>query len=82
LSGNIASDSGGGIYNLGTATVEESTLSGNKAASAGGGIYNGTSGTLTLKHSTVLNNLAPLGADLYNLGVVTLDDSTIGVIGP
>jgi predicted outer membrane repeat protein len=82
LSGNIASDSGGGIYNLGTATVEESTLSGNKAGSAGGGIYNGTSGTLTLKHSTVLNNVAPLGADIYNLGALTLVGGTVGVVGP
>jgi hypothetical protein len=29
------------------------------------------------------NNVAPLGADLYNLGVVTISqDSTVGVIGP
>jgi hypothetical protein len=30
----------------------------------------------------VLGNSAPLGADLYNLGVATLNDSTVGVIGP
>jgi hypothetical protein len=30
----------------------------------------------------VLGNTAPGGADLYNLGAVTLDDSTVGVIGP
>jgi hypothetical protein len=30
--------------------------------------------------SAVLN-VAPLGADLYNLGALTLDDSTVGVIG-
>jgi hypothetical protein len=79
---NTASDSGGGIYNLGTATVQECHLSGNTAGSAGGGIFNGASGTLTVKDSTVLHNVAPLGADLYNLGALTLDDSTVGVIGP
>jgi hypothetical protein len=82
LSSNTASDSGGGIYNLGMATVEESTLSGNTAGSKGGGIYNAASGTLTVKNSTVLNNTAPSGADIYNLGTMALTGGTIGVIGP
>jgi hypothetical protein len=30
----------------------------------------------------VLNNLAPLGADIYNLGTLILNDSIVGVIGP
>jgi hypothetical protein len=34
------------------------------------------------KDSTVLNNVASLGADIYNLGALTLNDSTVGVIGP
>jgi hypothetical protein len=46
------------------------------------GILNAASGTLAVKDSTVLNNIAPLGADIYNLGALTLDDSTVGVIGP
>jgi hypothetical protein len=37
---------------------------------------------LAVKDSTALNNVAPLGADLYNLGALTVDDSTVGVIGP
>jgi hypothetical protein len=82
LTGNSAVDSGGGIYNAGTATLQECTLSGNSAGSAGGGIFNGTSGTLTLKDSNVTGNPAPSGADLFTLGAVTLDDSTVGVIGP
>jgi predicted outer membrane repeat protein len=82
FSDNTASDSGGGIYNLGTATVQLSTLSGNTASSDGGGIFNAASGTLTVKDSTVQHNLASLGADIYNLGALTLDDSTVGVIGP
>jgi parallel beta-helix repeat protein len=82
LSGNTASDSGGGIYNLGSATVQQNTLSGNTAGSDGGGIFNGASGTLAVKDSTVLGNTAPGGADLYTLGSLVLDDSTVGVIGP
>jgi hypothetical protein len=79
---NTASDSGGGIYNLGTATLQTSSLSGNSAGSAGGGIFNGVSGALTIDESNVCDNLAPLGADLYNLGAMTLHDSDVCVIGP
>jgi hypothetical protein len=82
LSGNTASDSGGAVYNSGTATIQQSTLSGNGAGADGGAFFNDASGTLVLKESTVLNNVAPLGADLYNLGALTLDDSTVGVLGP
>jgi hypothetical protein len=32
--------------------------------------------------SNVCDNLAPLGADLYNLGAMTLHDSDVYVIGP
>jgi len=32
--------------------------------------------------STVLNNVAALGADIYDLGALTLNDSTVGVVGP
>ena len=31
---------------------------------------------------SVLGNAAPSGADLYTLGSLALDDSTVGVIGP
>jgi hypothetical protein len=82
FTGNTASDSGGGVYNTATATVLDCTLSRNTAGSAGGGIFNGASGALAVKDSTVLHNVAPLGADLYNLGALALDDSTVGVIGP
>jgi hypothetical protein len=83
FSGNSASDSGGAIYNQhSTATIQECTLSGNSAGTAGGGLFNAATGMLTVKDSIVLHNVAPHGADLYNLGVLTLDDSTVGVIGP
>jgi predicted outer membrane repeat protein len=80
FSDNTASDSGGGLYNLGTVTVQQSTLSGNTAGTGGGGIFNGASGTLTIDDSAVCGNVAPLGADLFNLGVATLNDSTVWVI--
>jgi hypothetical protein len=79
---NSASDSGGALYNnAGTATVQESTLSCNSAGSNGGGIFNNSNGLLTIKDSTVTGNSAPSGADLFTLGAVTVDDSTVGVIG-
>lgn len=80
-SGNTASDSGGALYNLGTATSQQCSLSGNYATSAGGGIFNGASATLTIDDSVVVGNVAPLGADLDDLGSTTLNDSTVGVIG-
>jgi predicted outer membrane repeat protein len=79
FSGNMASDSGGGLFNGGTATLQECTLSANAAGNAGGGIFNTNSGTLTLDNSVVRDNSAPVAADLYNnMGVVTLNDSTVG----
>jgi hypothetical protein len=82
FTGNSAGDSGGSVYNAGTATLQQCTLSGNTAGSKGGGIFNAASGAVTIADSVVLNNLAPLGADLYNLGSATVNDSTVGVIGP
>jgi hypothetical protein len=37
---------------------------------------------VTLDDSTVLNNSAPLGADVFNLGTLIINDSTVGVLGP
>jgi hypothetical protein len=73
-------DHGGGLFNVGTATLQECSRSGNTAGDGGGGIFN--SGTLAIKDSNVLGNTAPSRAELYNLGALTLDDSTVGVIGP
>jgi len=81
LSGNSA-NVGGGIYETVLLTISGCTLSGNSAGSKGGGIFNAASGALAVKDSTVLNNVAPLAADIYNLGAMTLDDSTVGAIGP
>jgi hypothetical protein len=80
ISGNSAGVDGGGIFNFegGTMIVSSCTISGNSATVSGGGIYNDLNGTLTVDdNSTVCGNQAPVGADLENLGVVSVYDSTI-----
>jgi hypothetical protein len=83
---NNAATNGGAISNAtyqgGTVTVSNCTLSGNSAADFGGGIYNGANGKLAVRGSTVVGNLAPVGADLYNLGSLSLSGDTIGISGP
>src|SRR5262249_34420033 len=73
---------GGGIFNEGQLTVQHNLISGNSAGSAGGGLFNAASGTLAVQDSTAHTNGPLLGADLYNLRALTLDDSTVGVMGP
>ena len=78
VNGNTGSGRGGGIKNIGTMTVTNSTVSGNTASadSGGGGILN--QGALTLTNSTVRSNKASIGGGIYNiLGTLTLTDSTV-----
>ena len=65
------SDFGGGIYNQGTCTVENSTFTANTARTRGGGIFHNT-GTLTVHNSTFTANTAESGGGIYNQGSVTL----------
>jgi hypothetical protein len=65
----------GGLYNLGTLTVSDSTLSGN-SANLGGGIFN-DHGTLTVSNSTLSGNSAGSGGGIYNWGTLTVSDSTL-----
>jgi hypothetical protein len=81
LTGNTATVCGGALDNIGTVTMHECSLSGNTAGSRGGGIFNGTGAVLTLDDSVVTGNIAPIGADLDDLGTTILNDSTVGVIG-
>jgi predicted outer membrane repeat protein len=79
LSGNTASQVGG-IYS-GKVTVLNSMVVGNSATDSG--IYNPSGARLTLRGSTLLDNSSPLGADLYNLGILSIEaGSTIGVMFP
>jgi hypothetical protein len=68
---NGISGFGGGIGNLGTGTVTNSTFSGNNR-SFGGGVFN--DGTLTVTNSTFTGNSAGsgLGGGIYSLSSVTL----------
>jgi hypothetical protein len=74
---------GGGIYNLGTLTLTNSTVSRNTSEYIGGGITNG--GTLTLTNSTVSGNTvvpgccepSTFGGGIANVGTLTLTNSTV-----
>ena len=66
----------GGIYNLGIATIINSTLSNNQVSFNGGAIYN--IGTATITNSTVSGNQATdLGGGIHNLGTAIINNSTI-----
>jgi hypothetical protein len=84
LSGNVATGSGGGIFNArvsGNLTVTDTALVGNSAGLAGGAIANvaDASGwpTLTVTGSTLAGNTAPTGAGLYNHGALVASNSTL-----
>ncbi|NEP15235.1 MAG: hypothetical protein F6K14_34715 [Symploca sp. SIO2C1] len=93
LSGGVADaggnngSNGGGIFNLGTLTLNNSTVSGNTAGS-GGGIFNygdaANAATVILNKSTVSGNTADDdGGGIFNYGdaanavTITLSNSTI-----
>ncbi len=70
---------GGGISNLGTLTVTNSTVAGNAAATSGGGIVN-FGGSLTVTSSTVSGNTtATNGGEIssVNQGPLVVTNSTI-----
>jgi hypothetical protein len=72
-------DTGGGIGNLGSVTLNDSTVSDNDAVFTGGGIWNGADATLTLTNSTVSGNETNgNGGGIYNDGGdVTLTGSEV-----
>ncbi len=74
ITNGFSAGSGGGIDNLGTLTVQNSTLSGN-VAQDGGAIAN--SGTLTVLDSTLSGNTAGTGGAISNTGMSTVRCSTL-----
>jgi hypothetical protein len=80
-------ESGGGVFNRSSLTINNSTVSGNRVFHTGGGIAN--FGTLTLNNSTVSGNIAECeifvcngggaGGGIYNGvgGTLTINNSTI-----
>ena len=70
--------SGGGIFNRGTMTLNNSTVGYNDSNYRGGGIYNISSATMTLNNSTVNGNATgALGGGIYNGGTLTLINCTV-----
>ena len=66
LSGNFASEKGGGLYNgtNDTVTLTGCTISGNSAAGNGGGLFN--KGTAKLVDCTISGNVGNQGSRIYN----------------
>jgi cadherin-like protein len=64
------------MFNVGTATVTNSTIANNgNLSNPGGGIHN--SGTLTVLNSTINGNSATVGGNIYNQGTITIRNSTL-----
>jgi hypothetical protein len=78
---NNSATTGGGLANLGIATLTDSTVAGNTAANEGGGILNQGPVTLTLVACTVSGNTAGVGGGgLYNAApsaVASLTDTLV-----
>jgi hypothetical protein len=82
---------GGGIYNKGLLTINNSAITGNQALfrsrgySYGGGIYNGSTGKLTINNSTVSGNTAwcgnipcaGFGGGILNIGSLFINNSSL-----
>jgi len=66
---------GGGINNLGTLSVTNSTFNGNFALAGGAGIKN--QGILEVANSTFSGNLALTGGGIVNQGTLTVTNSTV-----
>jgi CSLREA domain-containing protein len=66
---------GGGILSNGTLALSAVVVRGNASDFAGGGIW--SDGTLTLGDSTVRDNDAPYGGGIFNLGPLTVTNTTV-----
>jgi predicted outer membrane repeat protein len=75
VSNNTAIE-GGGIYNDGNLTLNNTTLSDNTSSFDGGGIFNERASTLTIDHSTFSFNEASSGGAILNDSSVTISNST------
>jgi CSLREA domain-containing protein len=74
---NSSFNFGGGVYNIGSTEIGNSTISGNFSPNAGGGIFN-QAGNLTLFNTTVSGNSTNrAGGGLMNQGNAYINNSTI-----
>jgi len=75
--GNVSDDTGGGILNAGTLTLDNCIISDNTAPNVGGIIIS-AGGTLTLANCTVSGNTATNNTGgIGNEGILTLNNSTV-----
>jgi hypothetical protein len=73
---NGTASNGAGIMNSnGTFTLVNSQVRSNTASGGGGGIYNNA--TMTVTNTSVYSNSSPTAGGIYNLGVLTLNDSLV-----
>jgi CSLREA domain-containing protein len=77
LSHNHAT-SGAAIYNAGTLSMTNSTLGNNSATGQAGGIYNAGGATMTLLHTSVVDNP---GGGVYNAGTMNYTSTVIAKNG-
>lgn len=78
---NNRAGEGGGIFNQGSLTLIRSVVYGNATVAdtmlhKGGGIYH-SSGTLTIRESTIRDNTAAYGAGIVNFASAFVEESTI-----
>ncbi len=75
ITGGNCSTIGGGIYNLGTLTINSGSITGN-TSSYGGGIYNKS--TLTISGGSITGNTSSYGGGIYNHeGTLTINSGSI-----
>lgn len=80
ITGGTNEESGGGIVNRGSLTIDLVTVVANSAQGNGGGIAN--FGTLNIANSDVVSNYARNGGGIYNAptAVLNLDESTVALL--
>ena len=75
VNGTSPADAGGGLLNIATCVLRESTIEQNRAA-RGGGIANQADSTLKIQASTLHDNQAGGGAGFFNEGGAVIVNST------
>lgn len=73
VTGNVASDDGGAVYNEGTLEFDTNVKLVDNSAARGGGVFN--AGEAIVSFGRITGNSAELGGGIYNVGKVTTDDA-------
>jgi CSLREA domain-containing protein len=80
ISGNTATESGGGVYSERPLTISDSTIADNTAGSGGGGIFASGKYNVVIEDSTISGNTAEAGGGIYSgpFTELSITGSTIG----